>query len=53
MVIVGQQLDKYLSSETNTHAVIEELFQAVLSMRSMPSLYSEGHGSWLGVAVVS
>jgi hypothetical protein len=53
MAIAGQQLDKYVSSETDTHAVIEELFQAVFSMRTLQSLYSENHGSWLGVIVSS
>jgi hypothetical protein len=53
MVIAGQRLDKYVSSETETHAVREELFQAVLSMRSLSSLYSKGQGPLLGVAIVS
>jgi hypothetical protein len=32
-----------MSSETNKYATIKELLLAVISMRSMPKLYSKGH----------
>jgi hypothetical protein len=38
-----QRLDKEVSAATDTHAEVEELFEAVFSMLSLPRLYSEGH----------
>jgi hypothetical protein len=32
---------KHISSVTNTHATIEELLEAVFSLRSVPRLYKE------------
>jgi hypothetical protein len=41
--VARQRLDKYMSETTDTHATIEALLEAVVPMRSVPKLYSEGH----------
>jgi hypothetical protein len=36
-----QRRGKHISATKNKHATIEELFEAVFSMRPLPRLYSE------------
>jgi hypothetical protein len=43
MALARQRLDKHLSETTDTHATIEDLLEAVVPLRSVPRLYSEGH----------
>jgi hypothetical protein len=38
-----QQCSKHRSTATNKHTTVEELLEAVFSMRSLPRLYSEDH----------
>lgn len=41
--IARWQHGKYVSPATNKHVAIKELLEAMLSIWSMPKLYSEGH----------
>jgi hypothetical protein len=39
--IAKQQLSNHRSTAADTHATIEELFEAMFSMLTMPRLYNE------------
>jgi hypothetical protein len=41
MVFARQQLNKLMSTVTDTHAAIEELLEIMFSVWSLPRLYSE------------
>jgi hypothetical protein len=41
VTIAGEGRGKHVSATTNKHATIEEILEAVFSMRFKPRLYSE------------
>jgi hypothetical protein len=41
MAFARQQLDKHMSTVTDTHAAVEELLEIMFSVWSLPRLYRE------------
>jgi hypothetical protein len=50
--IARQRCSKYVSAATNQHTIAEELLEAVSSVQSTPSLYSEKQLKKLALRVV-
>jgi hypothetical protein len=42
IAIARKHLGKHVSATTNKHAAVEEIFESLISMHSVPKLYDEG-----------
>jgi hypothetical protein len=50
--VAGQRLGKHMSPAMDTHAIIEEILEAVFYMSSVPTPSGRVRQSWLGVAAM-